>query len=127
MNYIALNHPNSPEGKHAQNLLDKALKPIEDDTFDMTDTSANFKAIFTFSREDTKAIEVFKTQLSQAVKEETVFGLSLSEEIYDINTTFGQQQIQFILNTIDMIKKRDNYRKVHIKDYMPELAEAIYR
>ena len=28
---------------------------------------------------------------------------------------------------VSMIKKRDNYRKVHIKDYMPELAEAIYR
>ena len=25
----------------------------------------------------------------------------------------------------DMIKKRDQYRKVHIKDYMPELAREI--
>ena len=28
---------------------------------------------------------------------------------------------------VDMIKKRDNYRKVHIKNYMPELAEEIYK
>ncbi len=28
---------------------------------------------------------------------------------------------------VSMIKKRDNYRKVHIKDYMPELAEVIYK
>lgn len=28
---------------------------------------------------------------------------------------------------VDMIKKRDNYRKVHIKEYMPELAEEIYK
>ena len=28
---------------------------------------------------------------------------------------------------VDMIKKRDNYRKINIKDYMPELAEEIYK
>ena len=30
-------------------------------------------------------------------------------------------------NFVDMINKRDNYRKVHIKDYMPELAEEILK
>jgi MoaA/NifB/PqqE/SkfB family radical SAM enzyme len=27
---------------------------------------------------------------------------------------------------VDMIRKRDNYRKINIKDYMPELAKEIY-
>lgn len=88
LNYIALNHPNSPEGKQAQNLTDKVLKSMEDDTFDMSDTAANFKTIFPFSTGDTEAIKVFKNLLLQAIKEETVFRLSISEEIYDINTTF---------------------------------------
>jgi hypothetical protein len=30
-------------------------------------------------------------------------------------------------NFIDMVKKRDNYRKIDIKNYLPELADEILK
>ena len=30
-------------------------------------------------------------------------------------------------NFLDMVNKRDNYRKVELKNYMPELAKEIFK
>ena len=47
---------------------------------------------------------------------ERIINLEISYYFYnrleEINTIFGQQQLQFILNTIDMIKKKDKYDKL---------------
>jgi tetratricopeptide (TPR) repeat protein len=88
LNYIALNHPNSPEGKEAQNLLDNFIKTIENKNFQTATSGNNFKTIFQFSNKEPEAIQALKTALETAIQEEEVFNLSLSEDVYDINTTF---------------------------------------
>ena len=56
-----------------------------------------------------------------------------TENVKEIVKILEQKLRNFTVNKIqyqefiDMIKKRDTYRKVHIKDYMPELAGEIYK
>jgi MoaA/NifB/PqqE/SkfB family radical SAM enzyme len=49
--------------------------------------------------------------------------ISLLKEQLNNHVVDGGKYTQFI----KMIKSRDNYRKVHIKNYMPELAKEIYK
>ncbi len=88
LNYIALNHPNSPEGKEAQDLLQNFLKTLENESFQTATSGNNFKTIFQFSNKETESIEALKTALNSAILDEEVFNLSLSEDVYDLNTTF---------------------------------------
>ena len=56
-----------------------------------------------------------------------------TENVEGIIATLGKHIRSYKLNEkhyqefVVMIKKRDSYRKVHIKDYMPELAGEIYK
>jgi len=68
LNYIALNHPNSPEGKEAQNLLDNFIKTIENKNFQTATSGNNFKTIFQFSNKEPEAIQALKTALETAIK-----------------------------------------------------------
>ena len=88
LSYIALNYPNSPEGKQAQDLTENLLETLEKSDFETMTSGNNFKTIFKFSNKETDAINALKTTLKEAIRKEEVFGLSLSEDIYDINTTF---------------------------------------
>jgi len=56
-----------------------------------------------------------------------------TENVREIIATLGKGLMSHKLNKehyrdfVDMIKKRDNYRKIHIKDYIPELSGEIYK
>ena len=63
--------------------------------------------------------EKFKSILQEIKKEKFVkriidnnISISFKNKLDDINTIFGQQQIQFIINTIDMIRKKDKNDKI---------------
>ena len=88
LSYIALNFPNNSEGKKAQKLIDNDLKSMENEAFEKDSPGGNFKTIFQFRSSDLEVINEFKSKLNIAIKKEDVFQLSLSEDIYDINTTF---------------------------------------
>ena len=88
LSYIALNFPNNSEGKKAQKLIDNDLKSMENEAFEKDSLGGNFKTIFQFPSSDLEVINEFKSKLNIAIKKEDIFQLSLSEDIYDINTTF---------------------------------------
>ncbi|MBK86121.1 MAG: hypothetical protein CMC86_02840 [Flavobacteriaceae bacterium] len=88
LSYIALNYPNNSEGKKAQKLIDNDLKSMENETFEEDSLGVNFKTIFQFPSSDVEVINEFKSKLNIAIEKEDIFQLSLSEDIYDINTTF---------------------------------------
>ena len=56
-----------------------------------------------------------------------------TENVKEIIATLGKRLMSHELNKehyrdfVNMIKKRDNYRKIHIKDYIPELSGEIYK
>jgi hypothetical protein len=88
LNYIALNYPNSPEGKQTQNIIDHVLSSLENDSFEEFSAGNHFKTIFSFNKEEKELIKDFKKELTNLVENEDVLQLSVSEDIYNINTTF---------------------------------------
>ena len=88
LNYIALNYPNAPEGKQAQDLIDNVLSTMEDDTFERFQEGQHFKTIYQFDAKEQDLIKEFKNQLTKVVEEEDVLQLSVSQDVFNINTTF---------------------------------------
>ncbi len=88
LNYIALNYPNSREGKQASEMLLDLTQRLSVASFDGTDNSRSYKTVYEFGAQDKAAIENFTTALNKAVEEEDVFNLKVSQDVYDINTTF---------------------------------------
>ncbi|MBK43230.1 MAG: hypothetical protein CMC83_05100 [Flavobacteriaceae bacterium] len=85
---IMLNYPSSEEGLQAKYIIENTLKLIESKDFVEDKLDSNFKTIFTFESNDFEGINEMKSDLSKLIDSEEVFKLSLSEDIYDLNTTF---------------------------------------
>lgn len=88
LNYIALNHPNSLEGKQASEILLNLTQRLSNNSFDGEDTSPSFKTVYEFRANDKETIDTFMTSLNEAIAEEDVLNLTVSKDVYDINTTF---------------------------------------
>ena len=85
---IMLNYPSSEEALQAKYIIENTLKLIEAKDFVDNKLDSNFKTIFTFDSNDLEGISDMKSDLSKLIDSEEVFKLSLSEDIYDLNTTF---------------------------------------
>ena len=85
---IMLNYPSSEEGLRAKYIIENTLTLIEAKDFVDNKLDSNFKTIFTFDSNDLEGISEMKNDLSKLIDSEEVFKLSLSEDIYDLNTTF---------------------------------------
>ena len=98
VNYIALNYPNSPEGKKAENLMQTTIPLLENSEFIDDETATSFKVLYPFNEEERDNIEEFKKTLDQALQKVSYFGFSTSVDLYDKNTTFV---VVHGLNTIE--------------------------
>ena len=88
LNYIALNYPNAPEGKQAQDLIDNVLSTLEDDTFEELQEGQHFKTIYQFDIKEQDLIKAFKEELTKVVEDEDILQLSVSQDVFNKNTTF---------------------------------------
>ena len=88
VNFIALNYPNSPEGKKAEEMMQKVMPSMANKEFKDDNDSNNFKVVYQFENDTQENIDTFKKQLEEAVKEVEFFELSVSEDIYNGNTIF---------------------------------------
>ena len=85
---LSVNYPNSVEGKRAIELLDGAIKDLENNNFRDQTLAEDCKVIYTFLRSDQELIDDFSKQLSEALSGVKLFKLSTSVEIYNQNITF---------------------------------------
>ena len=88
LNYIALNYPNSPEGKQAQDLIDNVLSTLEDDTFEELQEGQHFKTIYQFDVKEQDLIDTFTEELTKVIEEEDVLRLRISQDVFNKNTIF---------------------------------------
>jgi tetratricopeptide (TPR) repeat protein len=88
LNYIALNYPNAPEGKQAQDLIDNVLSTLEDDTFEELQEGQHFKTIYQFDVKEQDLIDPFIEELTKVIEEEDVLRLRISQDVFNINTIF---------------------------------------
>ena len=108
LNYLALNYPNSNEGKEAENIIKNIIPGLENSSFLNLSEGLSFKAIFKFSSLEMDLIDSFKTTLDKVVNNERVFELTTSQDIYDINTTFvvvhGLKSISGALGFVELLE-----------------------
>lgn len=88
INYIALNYPNSPEGKKAESMLTSTMPLLEKSKFADNAEGKNFKVLYKFTNASNSEIEDFKKQLDEAVGKIRYFDLTTSIDLYNENTTF---------------------------------------
>ena len=112
LNYIALNYPNSPEGKQTQDLIDNVLSSLENDAFEEFSVGNHFKTIFKFNSKEQDLIKMFKEELTKVIETEEVLELRVSKDVYDINTTFvvvhGLKSINGARGFTALIDEEDN-------------------
>jgi len=116
LNYVALNYPNSPEGKKAQQIITEQLPKLEPRDFSLEIDSkgtANWKVIFTFRRQnDDKALELKK------ILEKSIVDLNynnlVSKDIYNLEMEFvvvhGFRSKDYALGYVELLNKNKDYR-----------------
>ena len=88
LNYIALNYPNTPEGKQAERLIQEALPKLASTDFTDDSASNKFKVVYQFLNAPKEEIDEFVKTLNEVIKDVDVYDLTSSIDVYDKNTTF---------------------------------------
>jgi len=110
VNFIALNYPNSPEGKHAQEILKKVIPPLSKKDFVKEELSNNFYVIYQFNSSAKQEIEEFAKKIDAEIEQIRYYVLTTSIDVYDPNTTFvvvhGLKSIQGASGFADLLTER---------------------
>ena len=88
LNYIALNYPNSPEGKQAERLIQEAIPKLASTDFTDDNASNRAKVIYQFDNASKDEINEFVKILDEVIKDVDVYDLTSSIDVYSKNTTF---------------------------------------
>ena len=88
INYIALNYPNSLEGKQAERLIQEALPKLASKDFVDDTSTKSSKVIYQFDNATIEDINEFVKTLDEVIKEVEYFELYSSIDVYSKNTTF---------------------------------------
>ena len=118
INFIALNYPNSPEGKQAEGMMQSVIPLLEKKSFVDESTSTNFKVIYSFIDATDNEIDEFIKILNENIKDIKYYDLTSSKDKYNANTTFvvvhGIKSFQGAQGFNDILK---DYKKNIDKDH----------
>jgi len=130
INYVAVTYANTPEGVHAQNMVDKVLPKLAKTKFldDNSKQKGSYKVIFSFENEEPNKVSEFKENLDEVLKTIKYYDLNSSLDLYNKNTTFvvvhGIQNAQ-VAKTFDQLLTDDN--KKIIKESYFAIASSNYQ
>ena len=126
VNFVALNYPQSPEGKDAQEIYSTVLPQLAKKDF--VAESDHWKVVYQFPTSETEAATKLQEKLSEAIKEYNYFDMSVSVDYYNPNTQFV---VIHGLNTqlggrgfAEVLKENRKYR---IKHPYFEIASPNYK
>ncbi len=88
LNYIALNYPNSEEGKEAEKIYKFVLPKIANKDFIGDEESDNWKLIYQFPVAENEAAAALHKKLDEAIKEYNYSNMSTSVDYYNPETVF---------------------------------------
>lgn len=88
LNFVALNYPNSDEGKRAKELLQKAIPALESKKLSKEPKQGEkFKLVYEFALDDEKADETLEL-ISGALKDMYMTSKKVSKDVYDKDKLF---------------------------------------
>ena len=116
LNYVALNYPNSPEGKKAQTMVAEQLPKLEPKVFSKeteSTGSGNWKLVFPLKIKDDKKAIRLKELLERSIKDLNYKNM-VSKDIYNLEDQFvvvhGFKSRDFALGYAELIKNNKDYR-----------------
>ncbi|SFR36263.1 hypothetical protein SAMN04490243_1112 [Robiginitalea myxolifaciens] len=116
LNYLALNYPNTDEGKEAQQIVSDQIPQME--ALELTPAlsapgTANWKVVFPFKRADDETAQKLRERLEEVVKDLN-YKNAVSKDIYNLEDQFvvvhGFRSKDFALGFAELIKKNKDYR-----------------
>lgn len=87
INYVALNYPNTEEGKAAQKLLQESISGMSSSELLDNSISLSYKLVYVFDKNNPK-ISSYKETIEKAIKNTYRDYLKVSKDYYDKNKTF---------------------------------------
>lgn len=116
LNYVALNYPNNPEGKKAQQMVAEQLPKLAPKEFSMetgASSKGNWKVVFSFKRRENKsAIELMKL-LKKSIKDLKYRNI-VSKDIYNLENQFvvvhGFSTKDRALGYVELLKNNKDYK-----------------
>ena len=88
LDFVAMNYPQTEEGKKAQDLLKSLEQTLGDKNFRPVAAGASFKVILPFSYQDTISASRMKEELLKFMEKNHFSDRSISLDVYDENTRF---------------------------------------
>ena len=89
LNFIALNYPNSEEGKQAQEIYTTVLPRLASEAFIEDESSENFKLVYPYNKDDTESANKMLVKLKKAI---TFFNNDFS-----VSLDYYSPEIQFVI------------------------------
>src|SRR5699024_5094695 len=87
LNYVALNYPQTEEGKKAEEIVNKTLPKLENERF-VKKADGNYNLVYPLSSSDKEGAEDLKTTLDKALKEFEFDGFQTSVDTYSPDQIF---------------------------------------
>ena len=116
LNHVALNYPNSLEGKKAQQMVAEQLPKLESKEFSVETESTgteNWKVIFPFKRRDDKEALKLMSLLKKSIKD-LKYKSKVSKDIYNFEDQFvvvhGFKSKDYAQGYSELLKNNKNYR-----------------
>ena len=126
VNFIALNYPNSEEGKRAQDIMQNVIPALSAKTFQDHNMGSKFNVIYQFENATNEEVDAFLKKLRDEVAEIRYYDLSVSKDIYDKNTIFvvvhGLKSMEGASGFADLLRER----KVNITRPYIAISSANY-
>lgn len=88
LSFIALNYPQSEEGKKAQEILNIAIPAMPQSEFHSDSLATSFKLIFPFSTPEREESQAFKDDLEVIIEELGYSHLKVSFDVYNTDEVF---------------------------------------
>ena len=116
LNYVALNYPNNPQGKKAQQMIEEQIPKLENKEFVLQEgqpDSGNWKVVFPFKRYNDEAAMSLMETIQKSLKD-LRYSNRLSKDIYNLEELFvvvhGFRSKEFALGYVELLKNNKDYR-----------------
>lgn len=128
LNYVALNYPNSKEGKEAESLLATNIPQLETIAFDK-EIPDSWKILYKVGpNPDDKNTKILQDKIKKFVSERTIDKLSTSFDVYTVNESFvAIHGIKTEENAKDIASILKDYKDYKIADNAIIISNENYK
>lgn len=122
LNYVALNYPNNPEGKRAQEMVANQIPQLAQKEFTNEEESSkgSWKVIFPFKSTNNGKAKELIALLNKSIADLN-YKNSVSKDVYNLETQFvvvhGFASKDYALGYVELLKNNKDY-KVHNENFV---------